>query len=257
MDFFESLIARLLIDITDAQNSANKHSVELAREYKNNPELAMFPVPNALVRSFEFKLKFAIGGLIDENKPKLTLSPTPWTKLREDVKLAVTEIFGLLESGRLNIDSLLSESARPLWHSQQAIFHSYVEMTTWNKLQQGFFENFEPQRNKLIFALGEDVFDAIRRVVGPLTASGLSEEWLTHLRDDVMRVLQSSIPDPLYRRESNTKGLQIVYDLQILADADSDVLAGLTMQVDMRNFEWVTEGSTKSNDENYSRLIAH
>lgn len=74
MDIFENIVASLLIDVIKAQNRANEYSAKLVPNYRDpthadppqNPNLGFFPVPNSVIRSFDFKLSFTLD---NSNEP--------------------------------------------------------------------------------------------------------------------------------------------------------------------------------------------
>jgi len=79
MDTFEKIIAAILIDIIKAQHHANIYSANLATVYKDpeklipplNPNLVYFPIPNSMIKSFDFSISFNIENLFDMLPPEI------------------------------------------------------------------------------------------------------------------------------------------------------------------------------------------
>lgn len=63
-NILESVLATILLDMIKAQNQANCYSAQLALDYtgtdKKIPLLEFFDVPNAIIKSFDFELKFGL-----------------------------------------------------------------------------------------------------------------------------------------------------------------------------------------------------
>lgn len=63
-NILESVLATILLDMIKAQNQANCYSAQLALDYtgkdKEIPLLEFFDVPNAIIKSFDFELKFGL-----------------------------------------------------------------------------------------------------------------------------------------------------------------------------------------------------
>lgn len=68
MPDLNDIIGAILRDVSEAQDTANRYSTDLASQYKKHPLLSVMSVPNALVSSVELELKYAIQSVTDEGQ---------------------------------------------------------------------------------------------------------------------------------------------------------------------------------------------
>jgi hypothetical protein len=68
MPDLNDIIGAILRDVSEAQDTANRYSTDLASQYKQHPLLSVMSVPNALVSGVELELKYAIQSVTDEGQ---------------------------------------------------------------------------------------------------------------------------------------------------------------------------------------------
>ena len=93
-----NVLGALLVSINEAQHISNLHSQRLAEYYRKDPILARFPVPNAVIRSFDFHLRMALGDLTNSNGPEDVHQRLNWAGL---TSFFATQVFDTME-GILN-----------------------------------------------------------------------------------------------------------------------------------------------------------
>lgn len=76
MAHLHGVIGAILRDFTQAQHISNTYSASLSQEYRENPLLKSFTIPNAFMGEFEVELKYAVANSgVNEKKDEFDLEP--------------------------------------------------------------------------------------------------------------------------------------------------------------------------------------
>jgi hypothetical protein len=205
---FEDIISSLLIDVIKAQNRANKFSARLVPEYRDptkfwppeDPNLGFFPVPNSVIRSFDFRLTFAL-----ENKD--AIGPA---NIFNGLHRAVDQILAALNT-RLDpaVHSRFADNMKKQYLLLLAADKPYLAKTT---------------------ALANLIFDQLDKEKVISMTAARREELLSS-------TLQGVLSDPRLLDSGSLKGLAVNIDLDVLKEADERMLASVNFQVDMRSYQ--------------------
>ncbi len=254
MDSFESIIAALLKDITGAQDQANKYSVKISADYQANSALAVFGVPNAVVRSFEITLKFGLDKLSPSRPEGTKLVSEFDPELNAGFASAIQSIYEEIcanEAFRKFVGPVVWEQ----WLRQRDLICELLFLALIAKLQSIHDDFLKGDRQQFAAVLADEVLDRLATIwqsydVDLKEHSGQVEE----LREHMASIINRSIPKRLLDLTRQDSGLDIQYDLKVLEAIDTNKLATVTLKVDMRNYDWATF-KEKDIGTNYSGLF--
>lgn len=254
MDSFESIIAALLKDITGAQNQANKYSVKISADYETNSALAVFGVPNAVVRSFEITLKFGLDKLnqsyLEHNKLVADLGP----ELNAGIGAAVQTIQEAISSEK-GFEKFVGSAVWERWLRQSHVVSELLYLALIAKVQSFRGEFLNGNRQHCIAELAGEVLKQLTAIWQSydVDLNELHGE-MEKLGERVTSIINRSLPKLLPEIATQDSGLNIQYDLKVLEAIDTSKLATVTLKVDMRNFDWATF-KEKDSPTGYSGLF--
>jgi hypothetical protein len=223
LDTLERIISSLLIDIIKAQDCANQYSSGLVPKYRDaekhgrSANLIFFPVPNSLIKSFEFSLTFAL--------------PDQRSDIVSDVFRALDiRLKGVLAHiadrfGSVSGDAWNGAGARFTRDLSDAASRAYFRLlsakeTTPSEKRRIFIDELET----LIISRSHAFF-----------VFGRQEQEKLH---ECMRIHFSDLFDGVSISAANSSddNLAINYEFDVLKELNDSVLGSIKFQVEMRNY---------------------
>lgn len=251
MDSFESVVAAVLIDITEAQNQANKYSVIISKDYQKSTALAAFGVPNAVVRSFDISLKFAIDQIGIRNLTNKADSAV-LESLDNSFSQVAERVFEQIAEDRRTWE-LFGRKIGQQWRSQRELITSYLASVLSQKSRPMVTAVPRIDRGGFVGLLSSELVQAVRVILRNYSiAVDDHQAWFDDFTTLSSAILGDAIqPAPLDELTS-VPGLQIQYEN--LNELDANRLVSVTLKVDMRSFDWAVFNGGESTDS-YSSLI--
>lgn len=219
MDFIEIIVTKILEELTNAQDAVNKKSAELAEEYQNPPKdlknLSYFPVPNSLIKSFDFSLNFGIEEL--------------GSLLTDKVKDAVAKICAQ------NWDALLGKLI-----SSKLINDQQKTLLQENTAEMCFkHEKIQLTGTDLALQISETIIIKYKLRLKDLNIpSSVLNELLIAQQNIIENELRTILPDTLEKQKANASEFKAVFDINKLNEINNDIICGINVKVEMRNFDW-------------------
>lgn len=219
-DLLERLIAKILMDLTRAQNASNRLSARISKIYQQPPagmdNLKFFPVPNSLIKSFDFKLKFALSELVGLLQDDLSIA------LREEIQAIWLQLVQDLEERTLIKTGSLEQLQQYRFEFDQIVRINKVEGTSDPVIELLTRQTIKAFTNELNGKI------KIKVNLAPLL-----EEWADRIRTKITEFV-----DIIVEEFSSATAYKTVFDLDKLNEIDSEILCSINVNVEMRNLKW-------------------
>ncbi|WP_258098252.1 hypothetical protein [Marinoscillum pacificum] len=214
-DILEKLVKQILIDLIEAQNQANIKSAKLAKDYFDHKveNLQYFGVPNSLVKSFDFTLKFMFEDLVNmfNEKTKSQFKQLIKSNWR-------TFVLQLLDQ------EIIQES--DLAQKLKAVPDISINV-----------DQLEPQDEDLLETISSYLIKQLEAHAQHLIESqkcSFSKENSESLKNEVQQII-----DPVNIQESaSSEKKKMVIDLNQLNKMDQSMICEIKVHADMQTLKW-------------------
>ena len=238
----QGLVEKILLELLEAQHVANKASARLAEYYLNPPSgsevpnLGFFPVPNPGIKSFDFSLKFLLKEF--------------GSILRDDAKHQI---------GQLLI-KLWNEQIEILYKENLIEKHEKKEL-----LEVSPKLDYDNLFNAVESVEGEDISSLFLHEISKLFVTYLpdkiAKQKLTISKDIQALASIKEINDILFNASSSHSipldKVSAVFDLSQLNSIENELICGINIYVEMRNYETAQYSDTdeKGNVRSKAKIL--
>lgn len=216
MDILERLVKQILDDITEAQDQANKRSAKLSVQYQNGQvkNLEHYAVPNAVVKSFDFTLKFALESLGDVLTERIA-----------------NELTSVVETKWLTLLNRIRKED-PQAGDAIADAEKSLPVIDYTKISIGAGEN-------LVAVIGEVISKAFATTLKSLQVTNdIITKHITLSKTEIEAALPAVLSAIKGNEPITMPDLSAVFDISRIKGVDASAFCEIKVKVDMENLKW-------------------
>ncbi|MDJ0714808.1 MAG: hypothetical protein QNJ54_11385 [Prochloraceae cyanobacterium] len=264
MSILSQVVGALLIELSAAQNAANKYSSEISLEYQEDTReeepspLANYPVPNGLLKEIELNLKFSINNVKERREETGNLVNIRNIFQRESKKLvqkAIQPIVKYIDENKATAE----EKIRKRW---EALATNIQKTEFINLLSNILTKTLFKQRKSLIGEEGVVREEAIRNLINEILDESFqgnedlnsildkNTERGRQIRQGYEEGIGTFIESLKEKKEELSKfsfnQMDVIVNCSELKDLPSEVISSIKIKAELVNYKWlVTDQGAK------------